>query len=164
VASTAFTQEQIERLTEKLSRHSMLKENGCIEWTAGKNQYGYGVTHLWPKNFLAHRIAWCLVHGPIPLGLCVLHRCDNPACVNVEHLFLGTQQDNLADMRAKGRARQGHADRRGALSPMAKLTEEQARTIKTEAGTHAEIAKRYGIAQQTVSDIKSGRRWRHLNG
>jgi HNH endonuclease len=77
----------------------------CIEWSGGKNKSGYG--RKWHKGrvLLAHRVAWIETHGPIPDGMCVLHRCDVRSCVNVEHLFLGTQADNMRDMAEKGRAR-----------------------------------------------------------
>lgn len=83
---------------------------GCWLWTRQTLSNGYGVIRVGSmcdgtrRQALAHRVSWELDHGPIPDGLFVLHRCDRPACINPAHLFLGTQQDNLADMRAKGRA------------------------------------------------------------
>lgn len=83
----------------------------CWEWMAARNNHGYGVINLGPKLGYAHRVAWELTHGSIPDGLCVLHRCDNPACVR--HLFLGTMRDNTKDMMQKGR--HSHGDRHGKL-------------------------------------------------
>ena len=77
----------------------------CIIWTGATQNGGYGVKKI-PKtrrNVRVHRAAWEDIHGPIPDGMFVLHKCDNPACYNVDHLFLGTQADNIADMIEKGR-------------------------------------------------------------
>lgn len=76
----------------------------CWLWTARTNHFGYG--EFWFRKTIhkAHRVAWILVNGEIPDGLCVLHRCDNPSCVNPEHLWLGTKCDNNRDKAEKGRA------------------------------------------------------------
>jgi len=81
--------------------------DGCHLWLACRDGRGYGIFTQHQQNLLAHRVAWILVHGPIPDGLFVLHRCDNPPCVNVAHLFLGTATDNIRDATAKGRTRKG---------------------------------------------------------
>ena len=81
------------------------KTAGCWLWVGYVNNCGYGrlrPAHSQPKVG-AHRLSWELTNGPIPDRMCVLHKCDNPACVNPEHLFLGTVQDNVNDMRQKGR-------------------------------------------------------------
>jgi hypothetical protein len=77
----------------------------CEEWPAGRSDEGYGYVRWENRQWQAHRLQWVLVNGPIPEGLCVLHRCDNPPCVNPDHLFLGTRRDNNADMVAKSRGR-----------------------------------------------------------
>ncbi len=79
------------------------KGDGCWEWQGSRNKLGYGITSLRGRAIRAHRVSWEIVNGPIPDGLLVCHRCDNPACVRPDHLFLGTQIDNLRDMRTKGR-------------------------------------------------------------
>lgn len=78
--------------------------NGCMLWTAGRDTRGYGQFRLDGKQMGAHRVAWLLYRGEIPKGLHVLHKCDVTSCVNPDHLFLGTAQDNVSDMVAKGRA------------------------------------------------------------
>jgi len=96
------------RPAEERFRTKVRKTRGCWLWTGATNLQGYGVFGRGNRaagNVLAHRFAWELEHGPIPAGMCVLHRCDRPLCVKTAHLFLGTQQENLADMRAKHRDR-----------------------------------------------------------
>jgi len=79
--------------------------SGCHIWTGWKNLQGYGKIFVDQKHRLTHRIAWQSVHGSIPDGMCVLHRCDRPACVNPNHLFLGDRASNNADRAIKGRSR-----------------------------------------------------------
>lgn len=92
---------------ERLSRGLERKPSGCLEWTGGTNDKGYGKIGVEDKKTVyVHRLAWAITNGPIPSGLKVLHHCDNPPCCEAEgddHLFLGTQAENLADMTAKGR-------------------------------------------------------------
>ncbi len=107
----------------------------------------------------AHRVAWELAYGSIPGGLFVLHRCDNPVCVNPAHLFLGTHQDNMRDRQMKQR----HAY--GERSPMAKLTLEQIQDIRRRhaAGeTQTALAREYGVRQGHVSRIIRRASWRHV--
>src|SRR5579863_7137496 len=98
-------------------------ETGCHVW-ATTRQGGYAQLHV-----SAHRLAWELVNGPIPKGMHALHRCDNSRCCNPDHLFLGTQADNMADMRRKGRGRIGHSPKPEAARgrPLATTIEPQAR-------------------------------------
>jgi hypothetical protein len=89
-------------LQQRLARNSVIDpETGCILWTACRNTCGYGKVRWRGRLLAVHRVAWMAKHGPIPPGLCVLHRCDVRPCLNPDHLFLGTQKDNIADMCAK---------------------------------------------------------------
>lgn len=134
----------------------------CKDWTGPKDKDGYGLSSFKNKTTRTHRIAWMKEVGEIPPGLCVLHKCDNRACHNVEHLFLGTQQDNLRDMTEKGR--RGTRSPSGELAAKAKLTWEQAQKIRADSRSAYVVAPEYGISTTTVYEIRSGKRWRHGNG
>ncbi|WP_194720787.1 HNH endonuclease signature motif containing protein [Noviherbaspirillum malthae] len=131
---------------------------GCWLWAGAKNSWGYGAMTINSKDFGAHAVSYALYVGPIAAGMRVLHRCDTPACVNPDHLFLGTQKDNIADMDAKGRRRPA----KGVANHFAKLTEEAVRAIDIDPRTYRAIASSYGISAAIVSDIKNRRIWTHL--
>ena len=98
------------RLSQKLQP---VAATGCVEFTGYRNEHGYGVIlGENGKTALAHRAAWTIHHGAVPDGLCVCHKCDNPSCCNVEHLFLGTHLENMRDRDRKGRTLKGAALRR----------------------------------------------------
>lgn len=141
-------------------------ENGCIEWRGSRNGRGYGTfTQPGHKTILAHRYAYKLANGEIPAGLCVLHRCDNPACCNVDHLFLGTRADNNRDMREKGRDRQGSLFQNGEAHPRSKLTSDAVRAIRKRYGTGttlAELAGEYGVTESTVSRVVRHEIWKEV--
>lgn len=89
------------------------KSGPCWIWTGAQGHHGYGRIGIGGHDgptVLAHRVAWELSNGPVPEGLCVLHRCDNPPCVNPDHLFVGTQADNIRDCKEKGRMRNGRGN------------------------------------------------------
>lgn len=102
MADIILTDEDIKRFWLKTRWNPW---NGCLEWTGGKISTGYGCIRLNGHSALAHRVAWVLANGQIPPGLFVCHHCDNPPCINVEHLFVGTNADNIADMVQKCRSK-----------------------------------------------------------
>jgi hypothetical protein len=134
----------------------------CKEWTGRKDKDGYGVKSCRDHDERLHRLAWVEVHGQIPRGMCVLHRCDNRACHNVEHLFLGTRADNMRDMTAKGRRKARSPT--GELAARAKLTLAQVEAIRSDPRPPVVVAREYGISGTNVRGIKKGLIWRRGNG
>ena len=134
--------------------------SACWEWTGTKDYKGYGRIKVNGRALRAHRVAYELYRKPIPAGMSVLHACDNPACANPSHLFLGTPADNSADMVKKDRQAKGEAN------SSAKLTEADVIAIKKRlaAGgeTQRSVAADYGVDQSLISYIKTGRKWRHI--
>ncbi len=147
-----------------------LDENGCKEWTGWKNKDGYGKFSINNKYRFAHRVMWEISYGPIPKGFCVLHKCDNSSCVNLEHLFLGTHDDNMKDMSQKNRAfnKKGinpFPENKGSNHPLSLLDEAKVRQIKIKLRDGikgAVIAREYKVCDQTIYEIKNGKNWRHV--
>lgn len=146
-------------LAEKLERYSCPEAlTGCTLWTGCRNNMGYGAVRVdhggkGKVHIYAHRFAWMLLNGPIPDGLIVRHRCDTPACVNPEHLELGTMKDNSQDMVKRGRNVPGR-----------KISPETVLAIRAAWGSlsQSKIAAKYGISQPQVNAIVHRRQWKGL--
>jgi hypothetical protein len=147
-------------LRDRLYSHTQISD-GCWIWTGNKQKDGYGVIGLKDgRRILAHRASWFIHSGEIP-SLCVLHKCDNPACVRFDHLFLGTRADNVHDMESKGRARK--RGMRGEENPHSKVTLSTVRQIRIdrESGmTKRQIADKHGCAFGHIKMILRGQIWK----
>lgn len=139
---------------------SVMNDSGCIEWTGSCDRKGYGQLRIGGKLIKAHRYAVEREIGPIPSGMVVMHTCDNPKCVNVDHLQVGTQTDNVRDMDAKGRRVNNQC--RGMASYNAKITDDDVKAIRSDKRRQVDIAASYGIAQTVVSKIKLYQAWSHV--
>ena len=129
--------------------------SGCWLWEAQCNAHGYGV--IWSKrSWLAHRFSYRLYVGEIPEGLCVLHQCDMPCCVNPDHLFLGTQQQNIADMEAKKRGRHPHSEDHG----RARLTNEQIKFIRQSELRQGLLAEKFGVPVHVIKYARQKDTWK----
>lgn len=144
----------------------VIKSDNCWLWTGAKNLQGYGKIGKGRAGdgFIAtHRLSYQLAYGEIPEGKCVLHRCDNPACVRPDHFFIGTQTDNLEDMTNKGHRRfRAH---RGEDNGRAKLTAEQVMRIRQRSltgETRALLARLFNVSWSTIDRIVKGIRWQCL--
>lgn len=145
---------------ERVMSSYAVSESGCWEWTKSfqGNLRNVGQIRVNGKTRKASRLSYEINVGAIPVGLCVLHRCDNPKCINPDHLFIGTHKDNVQDMIAKRRGLVGHKN--GASV----LTDDNVREIRNLAGYFSDrcIADKFDISPITVFDIRHKRTWGHL--
>jgi hypothetical protein len=131
----------------------------CWEWQGPRNRSGYGIVGFMGAATLAHRVAMVLLGGIDVTGRCVLHKCDNPRCVNPGHLWLGTQADNVADMEQKRRGRHPRGEAHG----RAKLTAAQVQEVRmAHAGGEGirSIARRFPVSRRSIARIVHGEGWR----
>lgn len=145
--------------------------NGCWVWKNARGRNKYWTVWTGKKYIGAHRFSWLYHCGQIPVGKYVLHKCDNKTCVNPDHLFIGTQLENMTDMRLKGRDhRPGPLDSaKGEQHGMSKLTDKQVlqirrryRRISYHRTNVKQLAIEYGVSRNMISRIVSGRNWAHV--
>ena len=141
------------------------KSGLCWLWTAFRHPKGYGSysfrVDARQETWATHRFAWNLLVGAIPEGMHVLHHCDNPPCVNPDHLYVGTNLDNVRDRVRRGRS----ADVQGENDGMAKLKDADVRRIWSlckQGVSQSRAARAHGIHKATVNDIMHRRTWRHI--
>jgi hypothetical protein len=149
-----------ERFWSKVDKKS---DDECWEWTASKTKDGYGYFHPHgTETVLAHRQSYEMFVGKIPKGMYVCHHCDNPPCVNPNHLFLGNQLDNMRDMLNKGRKTR----KQGIQHPKAKLTENDVLFIRetriNKTHSQKELATMFNVAVITIDRVSNRRNWKHL--
>ena len=131
----------------------------CWLWRGHHAKFGYGVSTINCVPVLLHRVAWEMTHGPIPKGNFVCHKCDNPRCCNPNHLFLGTQADNMRDAAVKGRMNRGEA------RWCAKLTEDDVREMRRLSASGerpAALSRKFGISLQNTIRVVRGQIWKHV--
>lgn len=144
----------------------VIKSKNCWQWNAAKSAKGYGYIGVrgkdgWKTKY-AHRISYELFRGKIPRGLLVLHKCDNPGCVNPKHLFIGTDMDNCRDKINKGRLFIPHGESNG----NSKLTLKQVKKIRLLYSTgryfHKDLAKQFGVKKSSIGHIVNNQSWNEL--
>lgn len=150
-------------LRERFERKFERTPHGCWIWNAKTKNGGYGIIHVGGRHdgkwLYAHRLSWEFYRDRIPDGLHVLHRCDNPSCVNPDHLFLGTQTENNRDRDRKGR----QVAPRGTKNGMAKLDEESIRFIRSSPLSSVKLEKMIGVDHTTICRIRRRERWAHVD-
>lgn len=136
---------------------SKVNPNGCWIWLRSRGPTGYGCLRREGKTRIAHRFSFEYFIGPIAEGLCVLHSCDTPSCINPAHLFLGTQAENMADKTRKGRQLKGEQH------PGARMTEEIVREIRAAVGCSSrELSEKYGISEEPIRRARLRLNWKHV--
>jgi hypothetical protein len=139
------------------------KSGDCWEWTAARNKFGYGLFGVTGsrKMIVAHRWSYIEENGPIPKGMCVCHRCDNPSCVRPDHLFLGTRADNNRDKKSKGR----EARLSGESNGNAKLTREQVKDIRlryNNGESTSLLGEEFSMSRQAINNVVSGKTYKSI--
>ena len=151
-------------MLERLASRSVRVDSGCIVWRGCVAGRGYGVIGSANCQVYAHRAAWLVHRGPIPESMCVLHRCDNPPCINPDHLWLGAHKDNSRDAAAKGRL--GNNKTHGEDRPQAKLTGDDVSAIREAYHSGARVIDIHRqfprVTYQNIAAIAKCRTWRHL--
>lgn len=145
------------KMPERFWSKTVPGPGGCIIWaTSLRGSNGYGAFWWKRRNRMAHHVAWELTNGLVAEGSQVLHTCDVPRCVNPHHLYLGTNEDNVADRVSRGRGI------RGSMVAQSKLTEQQVLSIKRDFRSIRVLAREYGVTSGTIAHIRAGRNWSWL--
>lgn len=158
------TKQTLDRFWDKVD-----KSGSCWFFRNGAVRQDYGVFRLDGKNIKSHIASWIIHYGPVPDGLCVCHKCDNRSCVKPDHLFIGTQSDNIKDAVAKGRITVPHVGntKRGTSRNNTKLNDVSVRKIrerfKTHTGSYEELGQNFGVSAGTIWNIIHRKTWKHVD-
>ena len=148
-------------IKERFHTRYSVQPSGCWDWVGKCYPNGYGSLQINYKSCLAHRVSWELYRSPIPEGHVVCHGCDNRRCVNPDHLFLGTQKENVDDMMRKKR----NKPPRGVRSGKTHLTESDVKRIRARAAAgelQKDIAHDHGLSSKQISVIVARKQWAHI--
>jgi len=150
----------------KIFWSKVTKTESCWIWRGHTYPDGYGQLKWRTRPTRAHRVSWIIHFGPIPTGKQVLHRCDNPKCVNPDHLFLGTNLDNMTDKKNKGRCNNGGGGKlKGELHGRHKLKDSdilEIRRRRSSGETYLSIAASFGVGITTIYKIINNQSWKHI--
>jgi len=130
-------------------------DGDCIVWFGGRDKNGYGLVHdeLFKKTRRVHRAVFERAHGPIPSGIFICHACDNPSCINLDHLFAGTPKENTQDMLAKGRRKKSRRDTAHHATKIPHARRDEIRAREAEGVSQTKVAEEFGVSQSLVSQI-----------
>jgi HNH endonuclease len=148
-------------LLARLLDRSTPGANGCREWTRGKDDSGYGAIWIDGLVIRAHVAMYVAVHGPFPNWMVVRHSCDNPGCIAIDHLVLGTHADNTRDKMERGRHFTGTRPR-GIDVNTAKLTEQDVLAIRSDPRSSRAVGRDYGVSKTAILQIRKRRSWQWL--
>lgn len=152
-------------MINKLKSRTILSDSGCWEWQGATKNFGYGYITIGSrkdgsrKTITTHRAMYIATHGEIPNGLWVLHHCDNPKCINPEHLYAGTREDNTRDRESRGRNKIPRLSCED--HPNSKLNWDDVNMIRSISGkSHKQIAKQFNVGRKTIWDIVTYKTWK----
>lgn len=150
-------------LLERLSYNSKMLKNGCIVWTGYVEKTGYATMRFKGNRIKVHRASWIAHNGDIPDGLLILHKCDNRKCINPDHLFIGTQQDNMDDMKTKGR--DNRVGVKGSKNHNTNIDEVDVKMIRQrfiDGESRKTLMCDYQLGKTTLQSILSNKSWKHV--